>query len=159
MQTPPKQKQVDLFDDIFDKLEEIRKRLPNGELISIKNSVAEIQEEQKNINTKVSDLSKRLLDPETGVVVKVNKNADSITDHVLDTAKLDDEIPFLKNKVKNIEEWQSGINKALWIVFGSIAGLAITMFMQYVAKFNPNPAAVQSAVEHIGNAASIVVQK
>lgn len=140
--------QGDLFDDIFKKLEEIRKRLPNGELIQIKNSVHEIMEEQKVIRDKVSDLSKRLLDPDNGVIVKVNKNTELIEDHINEDEDINKALPKLINRVDNIEKWQGGINKALWILFGSIAGLAITMFIQYLSKQPVNSNAVQTVVQH-----------
>jgi regulator of replication initiation timing len=147
--------QGDLFDDIFKKLEEIRKRLPNGELNSIKNSVNEIMEEQKVIREKVSDLSKRLLDPDNGVVVKVNKNTELIEDHITEDEDINKLLPKILNRIDNIEKWQGGINKALWIVFGSIAGLAITMFIQYLSKQSINPEAVQTVVQHVIEASSV----
>lgn len=131
-------KDQELFDDIFERLDEIRKRLPNGELIAIKNSIAEMADEQVEIKTKISEINKRLLDPDNGIVVKVNKATEILNDHLDETEIIEDEIPDFKNRIENIEKWQSGINKALWIIFGSIISLVIAMFFQIMTPHQSN---------------------
>lgn len=131
-------KDQELFDDIFERLDEIRKRLPNGELIAIKNSIAEMADEQVEIKTKISEINKRLLDPDNGIVVKVNKATEILNDHLDETEIIEDEIPDFKNRIENIEKWQSGINKALWIIFGSIISLVIAMFFQIMTLHQSN---------------------
>lgn len=130
--TTKSEKDQELFDNIFERLDEIRKRLPNGELLSIKNSIAELAEEQVEIKTKLSEINRRLLDPDTGIVVKVNKNVELLEDHMNEDEELYSDVPSIKNRLDNIEKWQSTINKALWIIFSSIISLVIATFFQMI---------------------------
>jgi archaellum component FlaC len=130
------EKDQELFDNIFERLDEIRKRLPNGELVAIKNSISEMADEQTEIKNKITEINKRILDPETGLVVRVNKNTELLENHLDEDEEIQDEIPDFKNRIENIEKWQAGINKALWVVFGSIISLIIAMFFQFMTTIN-----------------------
>jgi hypothetical protein len=118
------------LEDVLDALEQIKKKLPNGELESIKQSILSLSQDQKSIREDLDYLKKRLFNPDDGVIVRINKNSDSIS-------KFEDvyeEIPDLKNKINQIDDWRSGVNRALWIIFSSIIGIIIALIFSSINK-------------------------
>ena len=68
-------------------------------------------------------IKKQLLDPEDGLVVRVNKNTEfrkKKEDSERDYSKIIDEHKELMN-------WKDTVTKFLWIIVTSIAGIIVTM--------------------------------
>ena len=82
--------------DIIEKLECMEIRLPNGEL-------QQIQED-------IKDIKEILLDPEDGLVVRVNKNT-----YWRKQVDVDD--------IKELKNFKSTVTKALWVVYAAVIGL------------------------------------
>jgi len=82
--------------DIIEKLECMEIRLPNGEL-------QQIQED-------IRDIKEILLDPEDGLVVRVNKNT-----YWRKQVDVDD--------IKELKSFKSTVTKALWVVYAAVIGL------------------------------------
>jgi hypothetical protein len=111
------------IEEILSALEVIKKKLPNGELEVIKNSIQSLSLDQRAIKEDLEYFKKRLFNPDDGVIVRINKNTDSIQRN----EETIDEIPDLKNKVDNLEKWKDGVSKALWIVYTSLVGIIISL--------------------------------
>ena len=84
--------------EICERLECIEQRLPNGELLEIHENVKEI----KAI----------LLDPEDGIIVRVNKN--TYWRRELDV-----------DEFKALIRWKQGVTHALWISYTALVGIII----------------------------------
>ena len=82
--------------DIIEKLECMEIRLPNGELEQIQNDLKDIKE--------------ILLDPEDGLVVRVNKNT-----YWRKQVDVDD--------IKDLKSFKSTITQAMWVVYVAVIGL------------------------------------
>ena len=82
--------------DIIEKLECMEIRLPNGEL-------QQIQED-------IRDIKEILLDPEDGLVVRVNKNT-----YWRKQVDPDD--------VKELKSFKKTVTQALWVVYAAVIGL------------------------------------
>ena len=67
------------------------------------------------------DLKKSLLDPDNGVVVRVNKNSEFRKEREDSSEKLS----ILFEQVSNLIQWKNSISKILWILFTAIIGLVI----------------------------------
>ena len=118
------------IEEILSALEIIKSKLPNGELEIIKRSIQTLGEDQKSIKEDLDYFKKRLFNPDDGVIVRINKNTDSI----MRNEEIIEEIPQLKNRLDNIENWQNGVNKALWFVFTTIGGIIIAMIFAMITK-------------------------
>jgi hypothetical protein len=118
------------IDEVLAALEQIKKKLPNGELEVIKQSIINLGQDQRAIKEDLEYFKKRLFNPDDGVIVRTNKNSDSIQR----LEEYIDEIPGIKGKVDQLEQWQRGVNKALWLVFSSIVGIVIAMLLSGVFK-------------------------
>ena len=86
--------------EIHERLECIEKRLPNGELQEIHQNVKEIKE--------------ILLDPEDGIIVRVNKNT------------------FWRRQVdadefKALLRWKSNVTHAMWISYTALVGIIVKL--------------------------------
>ena len=85
---------------IEERLQCIEKRLPNGELQEIHENVKEIKE--------------ILLDPEDGIVVRVNKN--TYWRHQIDT-----------DEFKALIRWKQSVNHAMWIAYSALVGIIVKL--------------------------------
>jgi hypothetical protein len=118
------------IDEVLATLELIKKKLPNGELEIIKQSIISLGHDQKSIKEDLDYFKKRLFNPDDGVIVRINKNTDAIQR----TEEMVDGIPDIRNKVDQLEKWQEGVNKALWIVYTSIVGIIVSLIIAAVTK-------------------------
>ena len=83
---------------IAERLDCIEKRLPNGELIEIHENVKEIKE--------------ILLDPEDGIIVRVNKN--TYWRHQIDS-----------DEFKALVRWKQAMTHAMWLAYSVLIGIII----------------------------------
>ena len=107
--------------EILEQIEELRGKLPNGQLTLLKKSVEDLQVDHKELRDTIRELKKQLLDPDRGVVVRVNKNSEFRREREDSSEKLS----TLFEQVNSLITWKNGINKILWIVFTAIIGLVI----------------------------------
>jgi hypothetical protein len=118
------------IEEILKALEIIKTKLPNGELEIIKRSILILGEDQKSIKEDLEYFKKRLFNPDDGVIVRINKN----TDAIMRSEEMVEELPQIKNRMDNIENWQKGVNKALWFVFTTIGGIVIALVFSVITK-------------------------
>jgi hypothetical protein len=86
--------------EICERLECIEARLPNGEL--------------KEIHENVKEIKEILLDPEDGLIVRVNKNT------------------FWRKEIdadefKALIRWKHSINSALYVVYSAVVGIILKL--------------------------------
>lgn len=111
--------QKELLESVLIELSSIKKHMPNGELkVMLK--------EMKDLKEDVSDLKFTLLNPEDGVIVKTNQNTAfrrkmELGDKDFITRMID---------IQELKKWKDGVTKALWIIFGSLAGLIIKVIAE-----------------------------
>jgi hypothetical protein len=110
-----------LMKQILDELNHLKTNMPNGELKHMQMGFEDMRKDQREMKNDLSDLKKKLLDPEDGVIVKVNKNT------AFRIAEEDryDEYVKVHLDVDSIKKWQDGVNKALWIIFTAIVAIAV----------------------------------
>ena len=110
-----------LMKQILDELNHLKTNMPNGELKHLQTSMEDLKKDQKSMKDDISDMKKKLLDPETGVIVKVNENTKF---RLAEENRYEDYMKF-NIDVDSLKKWQSGVNKALWIIFGAILAIAL----------------------------------
>ena len=86
--------------EICERLECIEQRLPNGEL--------------KEIHENVKEIKAIILDPEDGIIVRVNKN--TYWRHQIDS-----------DEFKALIRWKQGMTHAMWIGYTTIFGIIIKL--------------------------------
>jgi hypothetical protein len=110
-----------LMKQILDELNHLKTNMPNGELKHLQTTMEDLKKDQKSMKDDISDMKKKLLDPETGVIVKVNENTKF---RLAEENRYDDYMKF-NIDVDSLKKWQGGVNKSLWIIFGAILAIAL----------------------------------
>jgi hypothetical protein len=110
-----------LMKQILDELNHLKSNMPNGELKHLQTSMEDLKKDQRSMKDDISDMKKKLLDPESGVIVKVNENTKF---RLAEENRYEDYMKF-NIDVDSLKKWQSGVNKALWIIFGAILAIAL----------------------------------
>lgn len=108
---------------ILEELVSMKAKLPNGELKVIQSSMEELKHSQADIKSDVSEMKRRLLDPETGVVVRLNQN----TKYIEDKQDLEDYYEEIIDQHKELLSWKNSMTKAMWIVFTALVGILTKM--------------------------------
>lgn len=106
-----------ILETVLAELRSIKVDLPNGEL-------KQIIENQKDMKEDISDLKRVLLNPEDGVIVKVNKNTEFRVSFENSTEKYNQ----LVKDLEDIKSWKSSVIKILWIIFGSLITILTKLF-------------------------------
>jgi len=115
--------QKELLENLLLEIKHIKKHMPNGEL-------KQMQEDMQDMKEDVSDLKYTLLNPENGVIVNSNKN----TEYRLELQENEKEFRSQLAEIESLKKWKDGVNKALWIVFGSLVAIIIRMLMMHSDK-------------------------
>ena len=115
--------QKELLDNVLQEIRHIKTHMPNGEMKII-------QSDMKDLKEDVSELKYTLLDPEDGVIVNTNRNTEF-------RKHKGGKMEYYERKLLKLDHlliWQKGVNKALWIIFGSLATIIIKLLIEYSDK-------------------------
>ena len=110
-----------LMKQILDELSRLKSNMPNGELKHLQDGIEGLRLDQKSLKNDISDIKKKLLDPDDGVIVKVNENTKF---RIQEEDRYEDYLQF-NSDIKELKNWQSGVNKALWILFAAIIAISL----------------------------------
>lgn len=111
--------QREVLEQILTEISVMKTKLPNGELKRMEESVRDLRDNYNDIKTDVSDIKYTLLNPEDGIIVRVNKNTDFRYER-------EEKLPYYDNIVlefQKMKDWKEGVTKALWIIFSSLIGV------------------------------------
>ena len=111
--------------EILEEIEFLKKKLPNGEFALLKKSVEDLSSGQNALKLSIRELKQQLLDPDNGVVVRVNRNSDFRKESEQRGALCQQSFENMEDSVNSILGWKDNVSKALWILFTGIAGLII----------------------------------
>ena len=91
------------------------------EIALMKRDIETLSEDVKELNAKIDNLMVKLLDPDEGLVIRVNKNTESL--RIRDKSMAG----WLKDveDFHHMKKWKHGVNKALWFIYATIIGLII----------------------------------
>lgn len=103
---------------LLSELNHVKSHMPNGEL-------KQMQKDLGYLKKNVSELKAVLLDPADGVIVNTNKNTEFRKSREA-TIKEDYEQAI---EIEQLKRFKSGVIKALWIIFGSLAALLLRILV------------------------------
>jgi hypothetical protein len=106
---------------ILDELTSMKSKFPNGELESMSTQIRSLKETQQGVKDDISEIKKKLFNPEDGVIVKVNETRKFMQRQ----EDREEDFNQLVLDIEGLKKWQSGVNKALWIIFGAILAIAL----------------------------------
>ena len=111
--------QKDILEQILSEIATMKTKLPNGELKRMEESVRDLRDNYASLKEDVSDIKYTLLNPEDGIIVRVNKNSEWRRERE-EKQKYYDKIVTDFEKMK---DWKESVTKALWIVFTALVGI------------------------------------
>ena len=111
--------------EILEEIEFLKKKLPNGEFALLKKSVEDLSSGQNSLKSSIRELKQQLLDPDNGVVVRVNRNSEFRKDSEKRGPLCEKSFNDMEDSVQDIISWKNHVTKALWILFTGIVGLII----------------------------------
>jgi hypothetical protein len=111
--------QKEVLERILIEISAMKTKLPNGELKRMEESIRDLRDDYSTLKADVSDIKYTLLNPEDGIIVRVNKNSEWRIQRE-EKQKYYDRIVTEFEKMK---DWKEGVTKALWIVFTSLVGI------------------------------------
>ena len=117
--------------EILEEIEFLKKKLPNGEFALLKKSVEDLSSGQNALKLSIRELKQQLLDPDNGVVVRVNRNSDFRKDSEQRGPLCQQSFENMEDNVNSILGWKDNVSRALWILFTGIAGLIIKTMLGY----------------------------
>ena len=91
------------------------------EIALMKKDIESLSQEVKEINQKIDNLTLKLLDPDDGVVSRVNKNTAFRKSH-------DREMPQYKviiDEFRELQRWKSTVTKAIWGLYTAVTAWVI----------------------------------
>ena len=112
--------QKDILENLLLEIKHIKTHMPNGEL-------KQMQKDIESMKDDMSDMKYTLLNPDNGVIVNTNKNTDFRRSMEANEKSFQEQM----SKIKEIENWKAGVTRALWIIFGIMAGIIIRMLMMH----------------------------
>jgi hypothetical protein len=115
-----------LMKQILEEIAFLKSKMPNGELAMMQNNIEILKDSQSSMKEDLSDLKKKLLDPENGVIVKVNENTKF---RISEERRYDEHIQYTSD-LESLKKWQSGVNKALWLIFGAIIAIGVKILFK-----------------------------
>lgn len=127
-QRTTKQSTTELFDELKSRLDRIEGHMPNGELGIILKYVEMMMDKQEKMHADLSDMKKTLLNPEDGVIVRVNKN----TDFRREWESKEQKIFNLVEEHNDLVNFKSNITKTLWIILSSIIGSIVVLWQKII---------------------------
>ena len=113
--------------EILEEIEFLKKKLPNGEFALLKKSVEDLSIGQNSLKSSIRELKQQLLDPDNGVVVRVNRNSDFRKDSEQRGPLCEQSFEKMEDNVNSILGWKDNVSKALWILFTAVVGLIIKL--------------------------------
>lgn len=117
-------KEVQLLETIVSEISTIKSNMPNGEFKAMARDIQELKVSYQDIKEDVSDIKYTLLNPEDGVIVKVNK----VSEWKTNKEKKSEEYEKALQDVRDLVKWKDGASKAFWIIFTAIVGLSFNVF-------------------------------
>ena len=111
--------------EILEEIEFLKTKLPNGEFALLKKSVEDLSSGQNALKISIRELKQQLLDPDNGVVVRVNRNSDFRKESEQRGPLCQQSFENMEDSVNSILGWKDNVSKALWILFTGIAGIIV----------------------------------
>lgn len=112
--------QAFLMKEILGEIKDLKSSMPHGEIKILQTSMDDLKREQKSIKDDMSDIKRKLLDPDDGVIVKVNEN----TKFRMQEQDRYDDYMQTHIDIQEMKTWKRGVNQALWILFGALIAVA-----------------------------------
>ena len=115
--------QKDLIQKLIADLDAIKSKLPNGEIKRMEKTLEILEKNQNEMKADIRYIRKTILDPEKGLIVRINKNTDF-------RYEKEEKIKHYESKLVEFEgvlTWKKTISRGLWGVYSILLGILIKL--------------------------------
>lgn len=113
-----------ILETLVERLDTIEEHMPNGEMVIIMNHVETIMEKQQKMYEDLSEMKKTLLNPDNGVIVRVNKN----TDFREEQEEKERDFDKLFREHYQLMTFKSNITRFLWLILSTITASIVMLW-------------------------------
>jgi hypothetical protein len=115
--------QKDLIQKLINDLDSIKSKLPNGEIKRMERTLEILEKNQNEMKSDIRYIRKTILDPEKGLIVRINKNTDF-------RYEKEEKMKHYEGKLVEFEgvlTWKKTISRGLWGVYSILLGILIKL--------------------------------
>ena len=113
--------------EILEAVEILKSQMPNGNIALLQQAIEDLHKSNDGVKLSIRELKKQLLDPDDGVVVRVNRNSEFRKDSEQRGPLCQQSFENMEDNVNSILGWKDNVSKALWILFTAVVGLIIKL--------------------------------
>ena len=120
--------------EILDEIEKLKKKIPtaNGDFILLKKTVGDLEIGQQGLKGDIKELKERLLNPDDGVIARVNRNSDFRKDSERSGPLCKKSFEDMGDSVSELTIWRDNITKVMWLLVTGIVGLGFKVIFDWM---------------------------
>ena len=120
--------------EILEEIEKLKKKIPtvNGDFILLKKSVFDLENGQSSLKSDIKELKERLLNPDDGVIARVNRNSDFRKDSEKSGPLCKKSFEDMGDNVHELTIWRENITKVMWLLVTGIVGLCFKVIFDWI---------------------------
>lgn len=116
---------TDTLSAILETMQSLESKMPNGELKVIKSDVEELKTCYHSMKQDLSDIKSKLLNPEDGIIVRVNNNKRRLDEVEGIVDEIGEEVTEMSTDVHDLKSYKKNVNTALYAVYAATVGLVV----------------------------------
>jgi archaellum component FlaC len=116
---------TDTLSAILETMQSLESKMPNGELKVIKSDVEELKTCYHSMKQDLSDIKLKLLNPEDGIIVRVNNNKRRLDEVEGIVDEIGEEVTEMSTDVHDLKSYKKNVNTALYAVYAATVGLVV----------------------------------
>jgi|688.fasta_scaffold1656642_1 archaellum component FlaC len=116
---------TDTLSAILETMQSLESKMPNGELKVIKSDVEELKTCYHSMKQDLSDIKLKLLNPEDGIIVRVNNNKRRLDEVEEIVDEIGEEVTVMSTDVHDLKSYKKNVNTALYAVYAATVGLVV----------------------------------
>ena len=120
--------------EILEAVEILKGKMPNGNIALLQQAIEDLQKSNDGVKLSMRELKKQLLDPDNGVVVRVNKNSEFRKDSEARGPMCQQSFEEMQDSVDDLIDWKTNITKFIWILLTTMVGLVGKIVYDMVGK-------------------------
>ena len=120
--------------EILEEIEKLKKKIPtaNGDFILLKKTVGDLEIGQQGLKADIKELKERLLNPDDGVIARVNRNSDFRKDSEKSGPLCKKSFEDMGDSVHELSIWRDNITKVMWLLVTGIVGLGFKVIFDWM---------------------------
>ena len=120
--------------EILDEIEVLKKKIPtaNGDFILMKKSVEDLTAGQSSLKEVIKELKERLLNPDDGIVARVNRNSEFRKSSEQSGPLCKKSFEEMQDGVQELTIWRQNVTKVMWLLVTGIIGLGFKVVFDWM---------------------------